>query len=248
MADCSEPPCSTPGACCEEKKQQVKDCCPGKRGCPKTQFQSAEDLKSDANVAVYHQDRRRMTGTAKKSGSKVTRLSSQDCYYKRKCVLHPMKDTQGEPNACCTAQTGHHIVPDAAMKNSGYCYSYGNALTVCVAGSGNKVGNHGRIHCRLCKKIGGGSGKKIAFSDILSAGVAAAREVLGDSDCDWVCLKKEIDANHKEMDKTPTGKKKKGCKSLSNNSRVDRNCGIKDNGKGQDLDATRNKIMGYVAR
>lgn len=186
-----------------------------------------------------------MTGKAQTKGGKVTKLSSQDCYYKRKCVLHPMKNAKTEPSECCKAQTGHHIVPDSAMKGSGYCYSYDNALTVCVAGSGNRVGNHGRIHCRLCKKLAGG-GSKIAFSDLLSKGVAAAREVLTESGCDWVCLKKEIDKNHKEMDKTPTGKKKKGCKSLSDSSQVKKECGISKPGTAQKLDETRKKIMAYV--
>jgi len=241
MGNCDKPPCKTEGYCCDAKKQQIEECCPDKRGCPDTQL-SGSDLKSDANVAKYHQERSKLS-TRKAKG----KFSKSECYYKRKCVLHPKKDTEkkSKPNMCCPSQTGHHIVPDSAMKSSGYCYDYDNALTVCVAGSGNRVGNHGLMHLRLCKKLRGGG--KIKFSDLLENGMNAVKETLVDSGCDWKCLKKEIDKNHKEMSSTPEGKKKKGCEQLEDDSDIDKNCGMAySGGKLTKIAESISDIMAYV--
>lgn len=235
--DCSNPPCSTPGACCEEKKQQIEDCCPGNRGCPETSY-SAADLKTEANVIGYHNARRRLGKRPTKGGL----LSSHDCYYRRKCVLHSKTNSKKK---CCPGQSGHHIVPDSAMTNSGFCYNYGDALTVCVAGSGNNVGNHGRIHNRLCKKLMGG-GAKISFSDMLSKGVASAREVLTESKCDWQCLKKEIDKNHKDMSRDPKNKKG-GCSALNDASQIDRNCGIASPGSIDQINDRLKRFRQYTS-
>lgn len=245
MSDCEEkPPCDNDGECCKKKKEQVEKCCPDKKGCPDTQFSSAKELTSHANVSAYHGERAGLSRSSKKQKGKIAELSEADCYFKRKCILHPYKDTEGEPSSCCQAQSGHHIVPDSAMRGSGYCYSRRNALTVCVAGSGNRIGNHGRIHFRLCKKIQGSG--KIPFSELLDAGVEAAKEVLSDSGCDWSCLKKEIDENHKNMSRTSTGKKRKGCKALSGKSKVKRKCGIASPGDVSTINARLKNIRSYV--
>lgn len=239
--DCSKPPCKTKGLCCEKKKAQIKQCCPGKRGCPDTDL-TGSDLKSDANVAKYHEERSKLSKRSAKGKHSIS-----DCYYKRKCILHAKKDTEkkSKPNMCCTSQTGHHVVPDSAMKSSGYCYDYGAALSVCVAGSGNRVGNHGVMHLRLCKKIRGGG--KIPFSDLLQKGVEAVKETLVDSDCDWSCLKKEIDKNHKDMSVDDDGKQKTGCEKLTDTSMIDKNCGMAHSGGAiAKIESTIQNIMAYV--
>ena len=242
--DCSKPPCKTEGKCCDEKKKQVEKCCPGDKGCPDTQFESADALRSHAAVTKYHAERRSLSKKAKPQAGVTKPLSDAECYHKRKCVLHPYKDTEGEPSKCCKAQTGHHLVPDKALSRTGFCYDHGSALTVCVAGSGNRVGNHGRIHNRLCKKIRGSG--SISFSAMLSAGVAAAKEVLKESDCDWKCLQQEVDKNHKDMGKDDRGKPRTDCQPLKDGSQIDRNCGISNPGTDQKLDDSFDTVTAYI--
>ncbi len=86
------------------------------------------------------------------------------CLKARKCLLVPYKDTEkngksldeslGDKRGCCPGQTGHHLIPKAWLitdderpaNNSCTKYNHGQAPTVCVEGTTQNHGSHGKIH------------------------------------------------------------------------------------------------------
>jgi len=105
------------------------------------------------------------------------------CVRARKCMLVPYQNTKGlgdkltkeisgeegggglkaiaqarHGNGCCPGQTGHHILPDAMVKDAD-CpgYDYDMAPTVCLEGTknGKEHGSHGMAHGNLKESIGG---------------------------------------------------------------------------------------------
>lgn len=224
--DCSKPPCSTPGLCCAKKKKQIKDCCPDKKGCPTTPFTSSADLNKE-NSVLYMDS---------------IKDDEIDCYFMRKCKLVSYYEAS-KKDACCKAQTGHHIVPYSAIKDIPNCSSHSTALTICVSGNSNNTGVHGYIHNQLCKILSKVSGDKMSFSDLQDKGIQACKDVLGGDLCDWVCIKKELSKNHSKMSKT-RGNKNSGCKKITASTQVDKSCGISTPGS---LSEINNRMDGFVS-
>jgi hypothetical protein len=81
------------------------------------------------------------------------------CTRAKKCNLVPystknaIKGARGakvEPSTnggCCEGQTGHHLIYDSMMTNA-HCSGYheGLAPIVCVEGTSQNMGCHGRVH------------------------------------------------------------------------------------------------------
>jgi len=127
------------------------------------------------------------------------------CQKKSKCVLRKFSETkEGKNNKCCPGQTGHHVIPDSVFtSNTSACRSHSMSLTVCVAGSSNYVGTHGLMHSatkhtymKLCKSK---KDSKASYRQIRDASLEAFGEVFSSSDCDLVCMKKDLDKSYKEI-------------------------------------------------
>jgi hypothetical protein len=77
------------------------------------------------------------------------------CITARRCQLVPYRQTETAQSTsgkgCCPGQTGHHLLPEAMFD---HCDNYGpvqhaNAPTICVEGSTNTHGSHGKMHAAL---------------------------------------------------------------------------------------------------
>ncbi|MEQ5635382.1 PAAR-like domain-containing protein [Providencia manganoxydans] len=86
------------------------------------------------------------------------------CTRARKCNLVPYSIKSGSKHVetavgtggCCQGQTGHHLIFDSLIKD--VCskddgYQHGTAPTVCVEGTNQRVGSHGRIHRAMDEEI-----------------------------------------------------------------------------------------------
>ena len=84
------------------------------------------------------------------------------CLRARKCQLVPYKATENpaskKGDGCCPGQSGHHVIPDAAA-NSCPGYKNGEAPTICLEGTSNTHGSHGRAHQNLKKEMADYNGK-----------------------------------------------------------------------------------------
>lgn len=82
-----------------------------------------------------------------------------DCTRARKCNLVPYRTGAGrggkvEPansGGCCPGQTGHHLIPSGSIEDSCPGYNANTAPTVCVEGTNQAMGSHGRVHGALAE-------------------------------------------------------------------------------------------------
>lgn len=133
------------------------------------------------------------------------------CTRARRCILVPYAKTStalsmlGE--GCCPGQTGHHILPDE-MTKGGNCPGYNKlqAPTICVEGTNNSHGSHGRIHDRLVKLIknhksgglfGWGASDTMTYEQARQVGVQSIVSTFRDSACDEKCLAAQLDHYYK---------------------------------------------------
>jgi len=147
------------------------------------------------------------------------------CIRARKCMLVPYQNTKGlgdkltkeisgeeggglkaiaqarHGNGCCPGQTGHHILPDAMVKDAG-CpgYDYDMAPTVCLEGTknGKEHGSHGMAHGNLSTSIAKykKTGKQtLSYAEAKSYGLDAI-EKAGVGHCDRACLEAQLDRHY----------------------------------------------------
>ncbi|WP_341646003.1 HNH/endonuclease VII fold toxin-2 domain-containing protein [Thauera sp. SDU_THAU2] len=166
---------------------------------------------------------------AKAMTNLMTLMAKLDpCIRARKCLLVPYKKTTGNPtkaiaqarhgDGCCPGQTGHHIIPDSAIKDAGCAgYNANDAPVICLEGTKNAEGwgSHGTAHQQLklgminyqdMRTLAGLSPNVISYSDMADAGIAAVRETAA-RQCDPACLRAQLDEYYdkcKNNSLTPT--------------------------------------------
>ncbi|WP_354684936.1 HNH/endonuclease VII fold toxin-2 domain-containing protein [Cupriavidus necator] len=126
------------------------------------------------------------------------------CVRARRCSLVPYGKTGGAGGAgCCPGQTGHHLIPDAAVKDAG-CngYNYEEAPTVCAEGTGNSHGGshqalHDELDKRMKKHVNTTRSQAITYEDYREHAIKTFQETFPESGCDKKCLRAQLDAHYK---------------------------------------------------
>jgi len=126
------------------------------------------------------------------------------CVRARRCSLVPKaKANRLGGEGCCPGQTGHHLIPDAAVKGAG-CpgYDYADAPTVCAEGTGNgHGGSHQMLHSQLEKKMSAfiedGGGNSMPYEKYRDYAITTFYETFPESGCDRKCLKAQLDQHYK---------------------------------------------------
>jgi hypothetical protein len=125
------------------------------------------------------------------------------CMRARRCALVPKgKANSMSGEGCCPGQTGHHLIPDAAVKDAG-CpgYDYDKAPTVCAEGTGNSHGgSHQKLHDSLdrrMKKHSETTGKgTMSYDEYRKQAIKTFSESFPESGCDKKCLQAQLDAHY----------------------------------------------------
>ncbi|SMF47566.1 type VI secretion protein, EvpB/VC_A0108 family [Pseudomonas sp. LAIL14HWK12:I11] len=121
------------------------------------------------------------------------------CISARKCMLVPYNNSKkpqvNKGEGCCPGQTGHHVIPDAAMKGNS-CYSgKGGAPTICLEGTTQRHGSHGKAHERLEKILedqGLANGDTTSYKTIRDSSIEAI-QTAGAAHCSKKCLQAQLD-------------------------------------------------------
>jgi hypothetical protein len=134
-----------------------------------------------------------------------------DCTRARRCKLVRYEDTTAPAlslrgHGCCPGQTGHHIIPHEMTKD-GNCPGYDkkDAPTICVEGTGNYQGTHGRIFSvlnTLIKDYNEGvflltPKGTISYTDARAMAVKSVRTAFVESGCGKKCLAAQLDDYYK---------------------------------------------------
>jgi len=135
------------------------------------------------------------------------------CTRARRCLLVPYSKTGTEASltggGCCPGQTGHHVIPDEAAKNSCSDYNLDKAPTICVEGANNKNGTHGMIHQDLSRRVTKykrgiiSENTTIRYAKLRDLGIESVQKTFPESKCDEKCLKAQLDAYYKDKCKKP---------------------------------------------
>jgi hypothetical protein len=104
---------------------------------------------------------------------------------------------------CCPGQTGHHVIPDEAAKAGCSPYSKDGAPTVCVEGTNNYNGTHGKIHSDLENRVaryrkGLFGGDTASYGKMRDMGIDSVQRTFPESRCSIKCLRAQLDAYYKD--------------------------------------------------
>jgi hypothetical protein len=135
------------------------------------------------------------------------------CLRARKCQFVPYEETKAGPygtarngKGCCPGQTGHHVIPDSAVKSNCKGYSEGGSPVICMEGATQYHGSHGVAHTALgesMEKYNGGEGKPpkdISYKEMKKQALKAIQPfTLG---CNPKCLEAQLDNYYKDCEFT----------------------------------------------
>jgi hypothetical protein len=181
-----------------------------------------EDLVSDKIAALgkYKEQLAKGEYTALMADAMELMATLNACTRARRCMLVQYNDTKGadgllDGKGCCPGQSGHHLLPEEMMEGraAGTCskYSHGTAPTICVEGTNNKHGSHGKIHANLRDRINNykkgalfGLGPKrdtISVDDAIELGARSVQNTFPESRCDKKCLIAQLEEYYKNRAK-----------------------------------------------
>ncbi len=139
------------------------------------------------------------------------------CTRAKKCNLVPystknaIKGARGskvEPSTnggCCEGQTGHHLIYDSMMTNA-HCSGYheGLAPTVCVEGTSQNMGSHGRVHDAMDDEVSklavkGESNGTMSMDQAIDSAVRAHKKAFPYAGCSNECIRAQLEAYYKKL-------------------------------------------------
>ena len=132
------------------------------------------------------------------------------CLKARKCQLvsyeSSKKDKVDKGEGCCPGQTGHHVIPDAAVKDAKCTdYVYDKAPTICLEGQNNTHGSHGAAHQSLKRMMieyngAGNPAQPIPFEDMLESSLDSIEGTT--KHCNRDCLRKQLNSFYNDCTET----------------------------------------------
>ena len=139
---------------------------------------------------------------AKAAAAAEAEAEGSECVKSARCYLRPYRPNSNQ-DGCCPGQTGHHIPPSACFKAEGGGYQQGyslsKALCVCMEGTNQNCGSHGKNHAAtewLAEQKGIAPGQpcsRIDYSSMCAATVAAQ------CGCDKRCIEAQLNQQFSDI-------------------------------------------------
>lgn len=119
----------------------------------------------------------------------------------RRDPANPSKVDSASGGGCCGGQTGHHLVPGASVNEDCPAYDHDAAPTVCVEGTSQNFGSHGRAHKALALAHDGLDIKgkvapdgSMSMKDALDAAVDSHQAAFKLSRCSKKCIRAQLES------------------------------------------------------
>lgn len=131
--------------------------------------------------------------------------NADECVKARRCRLVPFKeDDKKKRKKCCDGQTPHHVPPKACLLNAGFhakgkggktgkYYDDDEALCVCLEGTSQHYGSHGKNHAaidHLAEQQGLDAGDKVSIKEYNKI---CAKAVALQCGCDEACILAQLE-------------------------------------------------------
>lgn len=197
-----------PDSKCGDDKKAKDEACAGKKEphCPGVLNRPPADLKKQVALSpskraadVLAMDAtprpRAQARTSKAAAAATKEANSDECVQKSRCQLKPYAPKKGQPQ-CCPGQTPHHIPPGACFKGVKK-YNRNSALCVCMEGTSQHFGSHGKNHAAIDylakeKGIKPGQSCSIANYNKICADAVAAQ-----CGCSAACIEQQLNESLK---------------------------------------------------
>jgi len=147
------------GSKCAGDKEKKDAACSEHEPCPGVLSMNVDDLKAqvEKQPANRIEPAKSALGNYEHPGgargpkaAETAGEAANECVKRSRCHLRPYnaeKSPTGSPG-CCPGQTAHHIPPKSCFEGKG-SYNDGKALCVCLEGSNQFNGSHGKNHAAL---------------------------------------------------------------------------------------------------
>ena len=140
---------------------------------------------------------------------------ANECVQKMRCFLRPYKGEERDgQKGCCKGQTAHHIPPQADV-NGTKGYDHDKALCVCLEGTNQSAGSHGKNHAaidflvdeKLSDPTRTPKGGPLTLKEHIEVSSAAVAQQCG---CKKECIQEQLEKseNFKKADMTKTSEHK----------------------------------------
>ena len=190
-----------------------KDPCPGvlkrKPGALKQQVARAPSKRGADVLALDSTPKGSESRTSKAAKVASKEADSSECVKKSRCHLRPYEPKEGQAG-CCPGQTPNHIPPKTCFKGLSK-YDKNSALCVCMEGTSQHVGSHGKKHAAIdyaARKKGIKPGQKCSIAEYNKV---CAQAVAAQCGCDPGCIEQQLNESLK-----PTNRNIKHWDSSSN--------------------------------
>lgn len=201
---------------CAGDKEKKDKACKGKKEphCPGVLSKPTEWLKEQMKKKAKGRDSlaSRLDSTdlepgnsrsSKAAPAATKEANSDNCVKKSRCQLKPFKPTKKQPK-CCPGQTPHHIPPKACFKGGARKkYDKNKALCVCMEGTSQHYGSHGKNHAAIdylaSKKV-----PKLKHHDrcsIADYNQICAAAVAAQCGCNAKCIEQQLNESLKPTDR-----------------------------------------------
>jgi hypothetical protein len=175
-------------ASCAGDRQKIKDNCKedGSDQCPGSLATPVEQQKKGFR-------RRKGASRSRQAANKASADAKTKCVEAMRCFLRPYSPTKDQMG-CCPGQSAHHVPPKSMMTKAKIPnYSEGSALCVCLEGSNQSVGTHGKNHAAI-DMLAKGSGKlKNGKCSLREYNEICAKAVALQCGCSEACIKEQLD-------------------------------------------------------
>jgi len=223
----------SPDSKCGGDIKKKADACEGKEEphCPGVLSRNTEDLKKQVKLAptkrraeVRALDSGKIgkeSRTSKAAKAATKEANNDECVKKSRCQLKPYVPLKrkGQPE-CCPGQRPHHIPPQACFKGKGVTvkkYNKDRALCVCMEGTSQHYGSHGKNHAAIDFLAGANGIKPNDNCTIADYNNICAAAVAKQCGCDPECIEQQLSESLK-----PTNRKIRHAHSKSNHSVSDK--------------------------
>jgi Domain of unknown function (DUF4150) len=179
-------------------------CCPGvlgrKPGELKKQVALSPSKRAADVSALDSTPRGSESRTSKAARAAEAEAEKNDCVKRSRCHLRSYKPKEGQ-TGCCPGQTPHHIPPKTCFQGVSK-YDKDSALCVCLEGTSQHVGSHGKNHAAidyLAKKNGIKPGGECSIAEYNKI---CAQTVAAQCGCNADCIEQQLNESLK-----PTNRK-----------------------------------------
>lgn len=125
------------------------------------------------------------------------------CLRAKKCQLVTFEESDksskqmNNSNGCCPGQTGHHLLPKSYFEKTCPNYNEKHAPCICVEGSNQHLGTHGKMHTFQDsfaeKKIEKG---QLSYLSAKKAAIQSLEDTFTTTKCDRTCIEQQLDEYH----------------------------------------------------